>query len=65
MELIGPVVIAMNIVANVKYALYILLGKNLFVKYLIRYNFKLGLDAIGIRWLVTTRWIELIRNNVR
>lgn len=65
MELIGPVVAAMNIDADVKYALHILFGKTLFVKYLISYNFKLGLDAMRIRRLVTTRRIELMRNSVR
>lgn len=65
MELIGPVAPAMNIVADEKYALHILFGKNLFVKYLSSYNFKLGLDAMRIRRLGTTRWIELIRNNER
>lgn len=59
MELIGPVGTAMNTVANVKYALHILFGK-----YLISYNFKLGLDAMRIRRLVTTKWTELIRNSV-
>lgn len=65
MELIGPVVTAMNIVAGVKYELHIHFGKNLFVKYVISYNFKLVLDVMRIRRLVTTRWIKLIRNNVR